>query len=64
MEAKYKTHLILSVILLLFSPAFVPGADLWANEGSKYLDAVREFADNVLEHGRDAYGKSWIISMG
>jgi ankyrin repeat protein len=27
-----------------------------ANESSKYLDAVREFADNVLKHGRDTYG--------
>ena len=27
-----------------------------ANESSKYLDAVREFADNVLKYGRDTYG--------
>ncbi|TET85145.1 MAG: hypothetical protein E3J37_02540, partial [Anaerolineales bacterium] len=27
-----------------------------ANENSKYLDAVREFADNVLKYGRDTYG--------
>ena len=26
------------------------------NESSKYLDAVREFADNVLKYGRDTYG--------
>jgi len=64
MRAKYKTHIIFDVILLLISLPFFPGADLWANEDSKYLDAVREFTDNVLEHGRDAYGKSWIISMG
>ena len=32
--------------------------DLYAdpNESSKYLDAVREFADNVLKYGRDRYG--------
>ncbi len=64
METKHKTYIIFGVILLLISPPFFPVADLWANETSKYLDAVREFADNVLEHGRDAYGKSWIISMG
>ena len=56
METKCKTHLILGVILLLISPAFFPVADLWANEDSKYLDAVREFADNVLKYGRDTYG--------
>ena len=57
MEAKYKTHLILGVILLFLNPAFSPTANLWANESSKYLDAVREFADNVLKYGRDTYGK-------
>jgi len=33
MEVKYKTHLILGVLLLLISSLFFPGADLWANEG-------------------------------
>jgi len=56
MRAKYKTHLIHGVISLFLSPAFFPGVDLWANETSKYLDAVREFADNVLKYGRDTYG--------
>ncbi|MHC4243079.1 MAG: hypothetical protein ACYSU4_11800, partial [Planctomycetota bacterium] len=27
-----------------------------ANNSSKYLDAVRTFADNVLKYGRDTYG--------
>ncbi|MHC4557295.1 MAG: ankyrin repeat domain-containing protein [Planctomycetota bacterium] len=27
-----------------------------ANESTKYLDAVRTFADNVLNYGRDTYG--------
>jgi len=26
------------------------------NQSSKYLDAVRQFADNVLKYGRDTYG--------
>ena len=26
------------------------------NDSTKYLDAVREFADNVLKYGRDTYG--------
>ena len=49
MRAKCKTHLILSIILLFLSPIFSPKADLWANETSKYLDSVREFADNADE---------------
>lgn len=56
METKYKMHLIFGVVLLLISPPFFSVADLWANEDSKYLDAVREFADNVLKYGRDTYG--------
>ena len=27
-----------------------------SNKSSKYLDAVRTFADNVLKYGRDTYG--------
>lgn len=26
------------------------------NDSSEYLNAVREFADNVLKYGRDTYG--------
>ena len=26
------------------------------NESSRYLDAVRTFADNVFKYGRDTYG--------
>ena len=32
------------------------GREARANDGKMYLDAVRRFADAVLEHGRDTYG--------
>ena len=36
--------------------SFAVAADVPAAESSKYLDAVREFADNALKYGRDTYG--------
>ena len=50
-------HLIVLNILLIshFSACFAAKASD-PNESSKYLDAVREFADNVLKYGRDTYG--------
>jgi len=42
---------IVLVVLTFAITAEVPAA-----ESSKYLDAVREFADNVLQYGRDSYG--------
>ena len=46
------------VIFAAGSMCFIPSG--WANtppaDSSKYLDAVREFADNVLKYGRDTYG--------
>jgi len=50
---------LLSLILLIFISVNsfaieTKSSDL--NQSSKYLDAVREFADNVLKYGRDTYG--------
>ena len=56
METKYKTHHILEFVLLLICLVVFPAGNLWANEDSKYLSPVREFADNVLKYGRDTYG--------
>ncbi len=56
METKYKTHPIVEVVLLVIALAALPMGNLWANENTKYLDTVREFADNVLKYGRDIYG--------
>jgi len=36
--------------------AGLPARNSRANEDSKYVNAVREFADNVLKYGRDTYG--------
>lgn len=50
-------HRILFAILLicLFSICLgKEGPD--TNNSSKYLNAVRTFADNVLQYGRDTYG--------
>jgi len=56
MTAKYKTCSALKVVLLFISLSGLFPANLSGDEGSKYLDAVREFADNVLKYGRDTYG--------
>jgi pectate lyase len=69
MRNKYRTHPILEVILLLIALLGVTTGDSFADEQSKPanggfcsepsvagLDAVREFADNVLKYGRDVYG--------
>jgi len=56
MRGKYRPHHILEVVLLFIALAGFSASNSKANENSKYLDAVREFADNVLEHGRDTYG--------
>jgi pectate lyase len=43
------------VLIINASPCFPTDANT-QNEESKYLRAVREFADNVLKYGRDTYG--------
>jgi len=53
MTSRYKTCGIVTVVLLLIGLA---SENCPANEHSKYLDAVRTFADNVLKYGRDTYG--------
>jgi len=56
MRGKYRPHYILEVILLFIALAGFSASNSKANENIKYLDAVREFADNVLKYGRDTYG--------
>lgn len=56
MQAKFANQAVLG-ILLIFQLSVCIGTDTPdANQSSKYLDAVREFADNVLKYGRDTYG--------
>jgi len=56
MRGKYIPHHILEVVLLVIALAGFSASSSKANENSKYLDAVIEFADNVLKYGRDTYG--------
>ena len=57
MKSRRRTHEILEVVFLLLGLCSIAAAtDQPRNEDSKYLDAVREFADNVLKYGRDTYG--------
>ena len=56
MKGMSSIHVVLGFILIITaSPCFSaePNAP---KEDSKYLQAVREFADNVLKYGRDTYG--------
>ena len=51
-----KTRVILRNVLLFTCLAGLFAPNSYADENSKYLEAVREFADNVLKYGRDTYG--------
>ena len=56
MRVKF-VHWPLCGILLLCQFSVCLGTDTQdPNDSTKYLDAVREFADNVLKYGRDTYG--------
>jgi pectate lyase len=53
------THISNTTILAITVLVVVGNSLCWAKEevnSSKYLDAVRQFADNVLKYGRDTYG--------
>lgn len=56
MENKNEVRLIFQILFLCVCLAGLWAANLRADEESKYLKAVREFADNVLKYGRDTYG--------
>jgi len=56
MRRPTKTHPTFRTLLVTLALAAAFPASLTANESSKYLDAAREFADNVLKYGRDTYG--------
>ncbi len=51
-----RRSMVYSVLLVVLAP-HVPTPTLAEPDNpDKYLDAVREFADNVLKYGRDTYG--------
>jgi len=49
-------RVVLGSVLALAASPCLSAEPPAANAASKYLDAVREFADNVLKYGRDTYG--------
>lgn len=51
-----KTYPCIKYFLLAICLAVIPADNVYGAKESKYLDAVREFADNVLKYGRDTYG--------
>ena len=63
MRGKYRPHHILEVVLLFIALAGFSASNSKANENSKYLDAVREFADSVLKYGKDNYGLKSFFSF-
>jgi hypothetical protein len=50
---KTKKQHIFGVVLLFIALAVFLPAKSSADEDSRYLKAVRKFADNVLKYGRD-----------
>jgi pectate lyase len=56
MRDKKRICAIPGILLLLIVAAFFSTGTLYADQNSKYLDAVRTFADSVLQNGRDIYG--------
>ena len=56
MISTYRRHLALRPLFLFIALPGILAQSSSANEDSKYLDAVRQFADNVLKYGRDTYG--------
>jgi poly(3-hydroxybutyrate) depolymerase len=56
MHAKFVNLTALVVLLICHLTSCLAAESSDPNESSKYLGAVRTFADNVLKYGRDTYG--------
>jgi len=56
MRRRFVHRAVLGILLIWHFSACLGAETPDANESTKYLDAVREFADNVLKYGRDTYG--------
>ncbi|HCO96582.1 MAG TPA: hypothetical protein DIU00_22025 [Phycisphaerales bacterium] len=56
MRSRFLHRAVLGILLICWFPVCLATEISNPNESSKYLDAVREFADNVLKYGRDTYG--------
>lgn len=56
MRGRFVNHAVLGILLICQLSVCLGKDTTDPNESTKYLDAVREFADNVLKYGRDTYG--------
>jgi len=56
MRGRYRPHPVSVIVWVFICLMALCGGDACADENTKYLDAVIEFADNVLKYGRDTYG--------
>jgi pectate lyase len=56
MRGRFVNQAVLATLLLYQFSLCLATETTDANDSTKYLDAVREFADNVLKYGRDTYG--------
>ena len=59
MRGKVFVHAVVGSIPILAASPCLSAESSTAREASKYLQAVREFADNVLRYGRDTYGPKY-----
>jgi len=56
MKGRFINQAVLAIMFLCQLSTSLATEASDANDSSKYLDAVRKFADNVLKYGRDTYG--------
>ena len=56
MRRRFVLQAVLGIFLIPQFAVCLATENADPNQSSKYLDAVREFADNVLKYGRDTYG--------
>jgi len=56
MRVRFGSQAVLTVLLICQFSICLATETPDANNSTKYLDAVREFADNVLKYSRDTYG--------
>ncbi len=56
MRYKQRIVTIPKIVLFLIALTVFSSGTLYAGQNSKYLDAVRTFADRVIQSGRDIYG--------
>jgi pectate lyase len=56
MRVRFAHQAVVGIVLICQFSACLASETPDPNDSTKYLNAVREFADNVLKYGRDTYG--------